>query len=195
MVLQTIWNARYLPDSAFRRAFPDSVIVSTLEKHKATFGIDISKLVSFISNRALKLFTILVWSDLEFLIEEFYEHNFDDDRLPVQLRYNEDEGEVKVEAFTIKSNGLHPIDSHPFNGDNWTLRLLDHFSETDQWLFISPVFHDRQFRYTLHDLCRMPFVEDENTIVRQGYFSVLEQRRIHRDHLQMGDLEVNILAC
>lgn len=194
MVLQTSWNARYLPHSALKHVFPESVIASTLEKHQATFRIDISQLVSFISNRALKLFATLVWSGLEFLIEEFYDHNFDDDRLPVQLRYDENEGAVDVEAFTFKSNGLHAIENHPFGGESWTMRSLDQFSETDQWLFVSPVFHDRQFRYTLHDLCRMPFIEDENAIVREAYFSVLEQRRIHRDHLQISDLEVNILA-
>jgi hypothetical protein len=105
--------------SALKQVLTESVVISTLEKSRAELRTDLSQLAAFISNRAPNLFAILAWSEAAFVIGQFYEQGFDDDKFPVELQIRQDENESAVEAFPC----LNRIENHPFNNEEfWTAR-------------------------------------------------------------------------
>lgn len=185
MSLRDRCDLRFLPDSSLKVLICERAVLEALEKHKSGLLADVSDLVKFVCTRAQRLFAILAWSDAESLIDQFYEQMFDDDSLPVKVVVDYNEGLVK--ASTWREGKLSMIKDPPFHHffeNPWTERTIDHFCDDDQWLFLSPVFEQHKFRYSFHDRCRMPFVEDEPRSQKESYFSVVEEWSIHRGHLR-----------
>jgi hypothetical protein len=184
MILQDNFNLCFVPESALEQLFREQDVQVALEKHKPLLKIDISRLVSFVRKKAIKVFAILIWGEVENLIEQFYQHDFGDEHLPIHYRFND--AENCIEAFSYRLGNLSIIDNHPFNHDQWTYRTLNHFCNHDQWLFLSPVFRANKFRYEFHEKSRMPFVDGECKVRKVARFSMVEEWRIHHDHLQVG---------
>ncbi|KAF2704368.1 hypothetical protein K504DRAFT_390780 [Pleomassaria siparia CBS 279.74] len=187
MVLQDKSEFRFVPESALGQLFSRQVVSAALERHKSNLGTDIPKLVTFVCEKAMKVFAILVWNEDVVRIEQFYRHNSGDEHLPVSCKYNDTGGYIGAVSYRLGIESI--IDSHPFNNqDQWSERTRDYFCDYDQWPFLSPVFSENQFRYAFHDLTHMPFVEASCRNQKNSYFSVVEEWRIHRAHMQMPNL-------
>jgi hypothetical protein len=172
---------RFVPNTALEDMFRRNDVAESLQKIRSSLQTEISTLVSFVCDKATKIFAILAWTQAEALIEQFYEHQFVDDLLPICYD-TDDEGNVKV--FSYKPYGKVPIKNHPFNNDEWTERNVEHFCYDDQWPFLSPVFRENHFRYDFPESIHLPFVDSSYMSQKESFFSVVKERRIHRDHLQ-----------
>ena len=180
MVLQGDCKRRFLPVCALDQLFHNVMIERTLEDHRSTLSTDLSSLELYIRSKATRLFAILAWAESEPLIEQFYQRQFRDEHLPVELRINKED---LVEAISYQL-GTIGIDEHPFNERQWTDRTMDDFCHTYQWPFLSPVIHQDRFRYRFHELTRMPFMDEQSRSRKESFFSVVEEWSIHRDHIR-----------
>jgi hypothetical protein len=181
MLLHDTNEKRFVPETALREIFSKENIAQTLRRHESSLETDISKLVSFIYDKAIIIFAILVWSEAVALIDRFYQHQFKDESLPVHC---ETDKEGNVKAFSCRPGGKVLIENHPFNDDEWTERTLEHFCKVDQWDFLSPVFEEKTFRYDFHESTHLPFVDQNHASQKESFFSVVREWRIHRDHLK-----------
>ncbi|KAF1964817.1 HET-domain-containing protein [Bimuria novae-zelandiae CBS 107.79] len=182
MVLQGNPDLQFIPACALEQLFQQTTVERTLEGHRSSFKTEIQSLKSYICSEAMKLFAILAWAESEPLIEQFYQNQFRDQHLPVDCRINEEDF---VEAFRL---GNLRIDKHPFNNYQWTDRNIEDFCYNYQWPFLSPVFSQDQFRYHFHERTRMPFMEERHRSQKESFFSVVEEWRIHRDHIRTPKL-------
>lgn len=187
MILPENPDLKFVPVSALKQLFHEATVLKALERFKKSFKNDTTSLQSFVCENAIRVFAILAWAESEPLIEQFYEHQFKDDQLPVQLRINEDEDIVEAISFSL---GSISIDKHPFNSYQWTDRNIEDFCNHYQWPFLSPVFQHSQFRYGFHERTRMPFVDERLRSQKESFFSVVEEWRIHRDHIQTSEFVV-----
>jgi hypothetical protein len=181
MVLPENYRLRFLPETTLKQLLGKQEVTKALEKSGSSLQTDISMLTSFVSEKATRLFAILAWSNDEHLIDQFYQRRFGDDHLPIEWSYDKDNGFAKV---SLQTDNGGPINHHPFNNhqccnDIW----LDNFCSNYQWLFLSPVFSESQFRYVFPSSMRMPFVDLLPISQKESFFSVVQQQRIHRGHL------------
>jgi hypothetical protein len=181
MLLNGTKEKRFVPETALREIFNRENIAETLRRHESSLETDIPKLVSFVHDKAIIIFAILVWSEAVKLIDQFYQHQFKDESLPVHCETDDDDN---VKAFSCRPNGQILIENHPFDDDEWTDRTLEHFCNDDQWYFLSPVFEENKFRYDFHESTHLPFVDKTPASQKESFFSVVREWRIHRDHLK-----------
>ncbi|PVH91951.1 kinase-like protein [Periconia macrospinosa] len=174
-------DLQFLPETALKELFNIENIAKILESHKERLQSDISILLSYIETRATRIFAVLAWSQLEELIEEFFLYDFNDEKLPVRVEIDEEQN--LIEAFSFRSRWLS-VDEHPFNFNRWTERNIDAFCDHDQWPFLSPIFYEEKFRYEFHERTRMPFVDERPQSEKETLFSVVQEWRIHRDHIR-----------
>jgi hypothetical protein len=184
MVLHEKHDLRFLPEKTLKQLLGKQEIMETLRKLKPPPQTDIPTLASFVCDKVIKLFAILAWSEVEYLIEQFYLHGFGDEHLPIGYNSN---GHGAETVFSQQSGNGSPVDDHPFKYHYWTERHLELFCDEDQWHFLSPVFSENQFRYTFPNSIRMPFVDLCARSQKESFFSVVQERRIHRDHLQTSN--------
>ncbi|KAJ4293284.1 hypothetical protein N0V90_008566 [Kalmusia sp. IMI 367209] len=180
MILQDNPDLKFVPVSALKQLFHQATVASALEQYKKSLKNDVSSLQSFVCDKATRVFAILAWAESEPLIEQFYEYQFVDEQLPVRLVIDEDEDIVEAISFRL---GKISIDKHPFNNYQWTDRNIEDFCNHYQWPFLSPVFRQNQFQYHFHERTRMPFVDERPKSQKESYFSIVEEWRIHRDHI------------
>jgi hypothetical protein len=188
MLLRETKELRFVPETALKDIFNKENVAEALRMSGSFSETDIPPLVSFICDKAIKLFAILVWSEAEKLIGQFYQHQLRDGSLPI---YCDTEDEDNVKAFTYKPyGGKTRIPDHPFNHEQWTERTIEHFCKDDQWPFLSPVFTSNQFRYDFPESIHLPFVDSCYRSQKESNFSVVQEWRIHRDHLQVPNYVV-----
>ncbi|KAF4627092.1 hypothetical protein G7Y89_g11064 [Cudoniella acicularis] len=154
-------SERFVADNCLKELICEPAVAAALERYKSGLKTEISELASFVCNGARRVFAILVWSECEILIEQFYKNGFKDEMLPVKVQFNGD-GDWKVESSGTKSANLKVVDA-VFNR--------------------APVFGEKEFRYMFHKQCRMPFLNYTNQ--KESNFSVVEEWIIHQDHLQI----------
>ncbi|KAL1612963.1 hypothetical protein SLS60_001194 [Paraconiothyrium brasiliense] len=122
MVLQDHADLQFVPASALSELFCKDTVARILDRHKDSFEEKLSSLEAFIYSKATIIFAILAWADSESLIEEFFQHNFADEQLPVRLVINED----LVDAISLRLGNTR-IEEHPFNNAHWTDRNIEDF--------------------------------------------------------------------
>lgn len=188
MILQGHPDLQFVPTGILDRILDRATVGRVLEQHKRNLDVDISALESFICSNARRIFAILAWADSEPLIEQFYLHGFVDEQLPVRVHLEVNDDDL-YEATSFRLGNIS-IDRHPFNYHQWTDRNIETFCDNDQWPFLSPVFEEDKFRYKFHERTRMPFVEERHRSLKESYFSVVEEWRIHRDHIRTPRLIV-----
>jgi hypothetical protein len=181
MILQGMKEQRFMPGTAINDVFNREHVTEALKKLESPFKVDIPTLVSFVCEKATRIFAILVWSEAEYLIEQFYEHRLGDESLPI---YCDTENEDGLKVFSYKHGDKIPIRNHPFNHKVWTERTLEHFCNDDQWPFLSPIFSEEQFRYKFHESTHLPFVGQSSKSPKESFFSIVQEWHIHRDHLE-----------
>lgn len=177
-------NDRFLPESCLNALFNESAVKATLNQPTLNLRNDVTDLARFVCNDAKKLFAALVWQEVEDLIDDFFDMNFGDDKLPVSCDF-------KNQQFSFGPTG-RSLKTHPFTKGYWKRRHLDDFCHGYQWLFQSPVFEEHKFRYSFAKQIRLPFVDPEAISERPSGFSVVKEYHIHRDHLRMGILAVSL---
>jgi hypothetical protein len=188
MVLQDEAKLRFIPATSLKSVIGKEEIAKALKGSQPSPDTDITTLVPFVCEEATRIFAMLAWNNAENLIEQFYEHDFRDDLLPIGCNTRDMNN---FQAFSYKTGGRSPIENHPFNYTQWTERNLEHLCD-DQWLFLSPVFTRNQFRYDFHESIRLPFVDRGFKSQKESFFSVVQEWRIHRDHLQTSDHMVSL---
>jgi hypothetical protein len=181
MLLPGTKERRFVPETALKEIFSKENIAKTLRRHESSLETEIPKLVSFVYDKAIRIFAILVWSEAVKLIDQFYQHQFKDESLPVHCETDDDDN---VKAFSCRPDGEVLIENHPFDDDEWTERTLEHFCKDDQWCFLSPIFEENRFRYDFHESTHLPFVDKNPASQKESLFSVVREWRIHRDHLR-----------
>ncbi|OAG06763.1 HET-domain-containing protein [Paraphaeosphaeria sporulosa] len=184
MVPKNQSDLQFIPMGVLDKLLDRATVGRALEQCKDKLDIDIALLESFICNKARKIFAILTWADSPQYIQQFFLHNFVDEQLPVRVECN-DEDLYDAISFRL---GKIEIDQHPFNYHQWTTRNVDLFCDNEQWPFLSPVLDGSQFRYDFHERTRMPFVDERHKSLKESFFSVVEQWRIHRDHVRAPKL-------
>jgi len=184
MVLKQRTDLSFIPEGVLKELITKNDVQTALRKHR--LSSDISKVADFVCDKAIRLFAILVWNESEILIEQFYKFDFGDQNLPVEVDIDDDND--YVEASTFVSGKSIVIKKHPFNFDPWTDRVLNYFCDFEQWCFLSPVFNDGVFRYHFHKRHRIPFVDLRPGVTKETNFSIVEERRIHRRHLQVRNI-------
>ncbi|KAF2734668.1 HET-domain-containing protein [Polyplosphaeria fusca] len=184
MVMCNSSSRRFLPEAVLQRLLTKDVVEATLALHSSKFKkkVDVKDLTAFVCNDALKIFAILVWEEKEKLIERFFTTGFRDVMLPVTRKPNSDSA-WDVEPFEAKFKEMS-IATETFTRHEWKASAVNHFCTNDQFLFLSPVFNQDQFRYTFHEQCPMPFLNRDKDARRGSNFSVVDKWRLHRDHFQ-----------
>lgn len=188
MVLHDESKLRFIPETSLKSIFGKQEIAEALERSQLSPEADITALVSFIRDKATRVFAILAWNDQESFIEQFYDCRFGDDLLPVGCNTRDKDN---FQVFSYKPGDKSFIENHPFNYEGWTERKLEHLCD-HQWLFLSPVFSEDQFRYDFHESIRLPFVDPCFRSQKESFFSVVQEWRIHRDHLKSSNYMVSL---
>jgi hypothetical protein len=181
MLLYDTKEKRFVPETALKEIFNKKNIAETLRKHGSFTKTHISTLAKFVYDEAIIIFAILVWSDAERLIDQFYQHQLKDESLPIHCETEDDDS---IRAFSCRPDGKTLIENHPFNNEEWTERTIEHFCRDDQWNFLIPVFQEDKFRYDFHESTHLPFVDRNYASQKESFFSVVREWRIHRDHLK-----------
>jgi hypothetical protein len=170
-----------VPETALKEIFNKENIAETLREHESSFETNISTLVSFVCDEAIIIFAILVWIEAEQLIDQFYQHQLNDESLPIHCEIDADDN---IKAFSYRPNGNTLIENHPFNAKGWTAMTREHFCTHCQWYFLSPVFGEEKFRYHFHESTHLPFVDKSHASQKGSFFSTVREWRIHRVHLK-----------
>ncbi|KAF2468329.1 HET-domain-containing protein [Lindgomyces ingoldianus] len=192
MILKDEPNLQFVPNGVLDKLVCEDAVKKVLEKHRSKLKTDISTLAVFVCTRAKRLFATLVFAEVEYLIDNFYEHDFEDEKLPVSLKGGTERGIWKVEASLLKDENKI-INAHPFNDrEFWTHRKIADFQNTYQWPFLCPVFVKDQFEYQFHGRFRMPFLDEESISSKESIFSTVEEWRIHRDHIEIDEFMVRL---
>jgi hypothetical protein len=181
MLLHDTNKKRFVPETALKEIFNKENITETLRRHESSLKTDISTLALFICDEAIIIFAILVWSEAERLIDQFYQHQLKDESLPIHCDTYDDDN---IKFFSYRPDGRILIESHPFNDDGWTEMTREHFCIDYQWYFLSPVFGEEKFHYYFHESTHLPFVDQSHASQKASFFSVVREWRIHRDHLK-----------
>jgi hypothetical protein len=169
MILQGHPDLQFVPTGVLDKLLDPTTVGKTLEQYKPKLNTDISVLESFICSKARRIFAILAWADAEPFIEQF------------SVRVEENDNFYEITSLRF---GHISIDDHPFNYDQWTDRNIYSFCDNDQWPFLSPVLSESQFRYEFHERTRMPFLDERFRSMKESFFSVVEEWRMHRDHIR-----------
>jgi hypothetical protein len=190
MVLSEHPELQFVPNGILDKLVCEDAVIRVLEKHQSRLTTDVSTLARFVCDRAKRLFATLVFAEVEHLIDHFYEHDFEDKKLPVSLKV--ERTIWRVEASRLNDNN-RIIDAHPFNDRNsWTRRKIADFQNSYQWPFLCPVFVKSQFEYEFHERFRMPFVDKESRSYKESMFSIVEEWRIHRNHIEIEESMVRL---
>ncbi|KAJ4305480.1 hypothetical protein N0V90_001011 [Kalmusia sp. IMI 367209] len=171
---------RFLPDSSLREVISEQSVTEALERHQHLES-KVSELVEFVCSSAPRLFATLVWTDSDELIDQFYQHQFGDYRLPIHVSITEND-DSPVDVYTLTQGAVEHITQQPFNSEPWTERMMKIICEY-QWLFMSPVFRENRAVYRFDERCRLPFVSDPRMEI-ESPFNVIQERCIHRSHLR-----------
>jgi hypothetical protein len=182
MVLEDRSDLRFVPETSLKQLLCRETVAKALEGHRSKLK---PELVSFVCEKATKVFALLVWVECETSIEQFYKYQFGDEDLPV--RFEGSTGSIKAIS---SRRGL--LSHHPFNEDPWTSSKLDDLYNTSQWTFLSPVFDEKGFLYEIHEKRRIPFVDVQCKSQKDSHFSVVQQWKMHRDHIQAPTLVVSV---
>ncbi|KAF2106153.1 hypothetical protein BDV96DRAFT_655024 [Lophiotrema nucula] len=143
------------------------------------------QLTRFVCTKAKRVFAILIACEQVPLMTRFFENRFTDEMLPVGPGFFSGSSEqAEIESFTTRFANL-TIVKNTFDRRSWRYRDLQYFHRDRQWPFISPIFTEKDFRYLFHEQSHMPFMEENAEIWKDTNFSLVEKRRIHRDHLKI----------
>lgn len=186
----------FVPESDLRELVCERTVVSALKKYHLKTNVD--TLAKFVCNKARKTFAILAMMEAERLIEQFYLCQFTDDNLPIEIKIESGPGNQRYCAvWRIDPNQPQQLkaihwQNHPFREDPWSTRSYNDFCKTWQWSFVCPVFRATTFEYKFYERIRLPFVDREPASVHTSNFSDVEERRIHRDHLQCEEKDLMV---
>jgi hypothetical protein len=170
----------------------------------------VQKLVSFVmeSEGADKIFATLAMIKMPWLISRFYAAGVRRDVLPVQVRQD---CAWQIESMK-KSLSTHEQDDifKDFHSPPGSKEASEdeHWMEqfcTYQWMFMSPIFDSKIFKYSLESDVRMPYVDyapvdelmsnperpDETSKGQSGGFGDVDHRVIHEGHLVLLEDQVS----
>lgn len=116
--------------------------------------------VDFILHKSLRLFAILLTTNMTAWIPTFASHNLSDDSLPLSLE-TFPKFEVSREA--------------------WSYVDMTNFVQS-QWMFLAPVFKEGEFQRRIHNQCPLPFTAINRNNERMGAFSLVRQVSVHPAH-------------
>ena len=148
----------FIPVSVLQQMMNYETVKDFLEQCGEDFDEAIPELARFFSNRAFKVFAILVRHRQLSLVNRFYQSLIDDSMLPIYKQYRIVEGKTdwRIESYNNSFN-YDAVLSNVFHvGDPWD-KQIDEFCESWQWPFVPPVFVRTRFRYKFPDKVRLPF--------------------------------------
>ncbi|PSN73725.1 HET-domain-containing protein [Corynespora cassiicola Philippines] len=174
---------RFFSDDLLDDTVRETVVQAMLAEFN--FKTDLSILTEFICKHARRVFMILAYSEQMKLAEHFFNHQFHDGMLPVTTVLR-DKNSWNVNSLAAEFDSLSIVRS-TFSSGIWSYRNANTFCNSDQWYFVIPVFRAGQFRYQFHEESRMPFVDEHFKSQKTSNFSTVEEWRIHRSHLKIGD--------
>jgi hypothetical protein len=182
-------NTKFLPESSVSQLTTKPIVSALL----AGALPDIPGLVKFVCDHARRLFLIVLWifdgddddvtRNLICAMENFRQHNFTDEHLPI-----EDIAKDKVckaDVFWGSPNNLdctHDATLNVFHHNPWRWSTFQRFYEK-QWVFSSPVFEKDKLVQDLqiHSILPFTWVSPSHTW-KQGYFSTVFKAKLLADH-------------
>lgn len=145
-------------------------------------GVDIPTLATFIIDRALSVFAILIKMDRPHLIKSFHRDDFNENMLPI--RYEGARSKWSVKSYFNKASNaasdaaLQEI----FTQDGWTYSDVAEFCDTNQWHFFPLVFTKERFRYKISSDMRLPYTPAAMELkTTHSNYSRVEKRSIYAE--------------
>jgi hypothetical protein len=193
-------NLKFIPETLLAKVMNPTAVKGVLGEQRAKLNlkstVTIDELANFFSKEAFKIFAILATYDLFGLVEHFWQHDFQNDLLPVRKRWlNDDDWEIEscIDGDQIVVEIREQIQAKVRKvfswGDDspWGVRddLVRQFCDYWQWEFVSPVFVEDRFRYEFPDEIHLPFtrVGVEKQPKSDTFYSYVQEMSIHADHL------------
>lgn len=154
--------------------------------------VPVENLVTFIAERAYKVFAILVLERQAHLIEQFYRHrcDFRQEMLPVRLLESESTPQPIVKPYDEESRRKEGLNcnvlGNVFDMESvWEDDTVRNFCLYWQWPFFSPVFVQGRFRYWFPNGTRLPFTRNGTTHGDgNSLYSRIDEKSIHNDHIR-----------
>jgi hypothetical protein len=93
-------NLKFIPETLLAKVMNPTAVKGVLGEQRAKLNlkstVTIDELANFFSKEAFKIFAILATYDLFGLVEHFWQHDFQNDLLPVRKRWlNDDDWEIE----------------------------------------------------------------------------------------------------
>ncbi|KAF1957936.1 HET-domain-containing protein [Byssothecium circinans] len=181
-------DRRFLPASVLKQLITWEAVVAALEECDSISKKEVPVLANYVCDGAQKLFAILVWSDQISRIKHFAKTGFKDELLPVRVVFNYEDSNKRwdVDSLAKKLTDTKIVDN-TFTPSAWRMASLDNFYGSHQWPFLSPVFEENKFKYTIPEKCHMPFLmpsDSKRNSLKHSHFSVVQGWEVHRDHLR-----------
>lgn len=141
---------------------------------------DLAPVSSWVVDLATKVFAITVQCHLDpsHLLSSmlnFYNEDFDDDKLPIS------------DPRAPSPERARPARTSAFSGDEWSDQRHDEFFRF-QWSCLAPVFVPDRYEYDLLVECILPFIRVKDTDPRTGSFSSVFKVIVQSDHQQRHSL-------
>ncbi|KAF4626883.1 hypothetical protein G7Y89_g11273 [Cudoniella acicularis] len=175
-------NQWFIPANAIKELLnPESITIELRRNIEFSRVGPLSQLAKTISEKAPKLFAILVRRGRSKYIWNFLNEKIDDSHLPFVRADDILEG-AKTGRFKLCS--CHRPRQPLKTMETWNRQDIIDFGR-DQWVMLAPVFEESKEvkHYNLDANCVMPFIEDqERTSQASGGFSSVWGVRIHPAH-------------
>lgn len=181
-------NSCYYPDNLLQELIREDVVSQILKR--SNIKTNQIELTRFVCTKAKRVFAILISCEQVELIVQVFQCKFTDEMLPVGPGIRS--GSSEMESFSAAFADLTII-KPTFDRKVWSYGKLREFYRDRQWPFISPIFSDKPFRRDFHEQCPMPFIEINAEVSKDSNFSLVEKRRVHRDHLRIGRTIVRLM--
>lgn len=180
---------KFMPEGALRSLVTTDFVLRCLGSVR--HNSEDNELVSYILNRARKLFAICVYiglsrDDLQHAMSLFRDAGFDDQQLPLGRSDSKLSTPGGYPNPIFKSSAaqsvLASLESQKSKWPKvWRPRATRDFFEK-QWSFLAPVFSNAETSVDIPALCVLPFIEKQVSMSR-GSFAEVYKYKIHPDHI------------
>jgi len=182
---------KFVPHTLLRQLMTWDAVRGVLLEHNSELCQDTNpELVEFFSKNSFKVFAILVMNEQLHLAQHFYQCRFEDNMLPVEQVWLDDNGDDWKIGLCNKGSSYDKIlrDTFRLGQDSpWgkRARSIENFCQSWQWPFIPPIFVKDTFRYKFPDSIHLPFIEsfDRKLPSDCSFYSYVEEKCVHVDHL------------
>lgn len=173
----------FVPDNDIRSLTKRDRVELTL-KNGLVDPQDVLKLTEYVSEKAKKVFLLLIYCDAIKYIKDLQGGDFRDDDLPLLWKPSQGDSGVSMHRWLINNDASTDAEEQILPCFRaWPESKLEDFIEK-QWIFLAPVFTRDKFDYVFYPSSRLPYLSthDPGKSSGEGNFGTIRKCGLHNGH-------------